>query len=343
MSTTLTPHGPQSPLHLWQECATAWLERKRARSESDRTAEIYERTLAAFFAACPKHPADVLPQDVLAFATSPSRKDGNPPAKATVNHRVAVVSSLYAFACTKHMVVVEGAMRPLASFNPALAVDRSKVEAYGTSKAGHSTDLRAMLNLIPRDVAGLRDRALILCYLLTGRRLQEIATLRWGDLEIPGHGQRRVPPDTHKPPIVHIGRTKGGDSLTMELPREAWTALQAALLADGRWGRLGDHDPLFTALKGQRSAPLTAQAVWSIIRSRLGLHPHQLRHTFAQQMWQLGADVREIQALLGHKNIATTQIYLGKLEVKRNPYADELAGLFLDAVPAATQRKRRRG
>jgi site-specific recombinase XerD len=46
-------------------------------------------------------------------------------------------------------------------------------------------------------------------------------------------------------------------------------------------------------------------------------------------MWELGADVRQIQALLGHKNLATTEIYLGRLEVKSNPFADRLAAAFL--------------
>ena len=306
----------------WQACAAAWLERKRSRSGSERTATIYERAVRDFFAACRKAPAEVLPQDVLAFATRPNGKNGKPVTQTTINHRIAIVSSFYGFA-TRYLIARDGAARPLASFNPAAALDRATVQAYAHSKAGRLDDIRAQIRLIPADVAGLRDRALILCYLLTGRRLQEIATLRWGDLEVTGSS------GPTEQAVLRIARVKGGEVLTLALPREAWTALRAYLNADGRWSHLAAQEPLFVALRGDGRTALTAKSVWVIIRQRLGLHPHQLRHTFARQMWELGADVRQIQALLGHKNLATTEIYLGRLEVKANPFADRLAAAFL--------------
>ncbi len=283
---------------------------------------IYERSLRAFFAHCRKAPADVLPQDVLAYATGPNGKNGKAVTQTTINHRIAVVSSFFGFA-TRYLVVRDGAARPLASFNPAAALDRATVQAYAHSKAGHLDDIRAQIRRIPGDVAGLRDRALILCYLLTGRRLQESARLRWGDLSVHGTG------GPAEQAVLRIGRVKGGEVLTLALPREAWLALRAYLEADGRWGHLVPADPLFVALRGDQRTPLTAKSVWVIIRQRLGLHPHQLRHTFARQMWELGADVRQIQALLGHKHLATTEVYLGRLEVKANPFADRLAVAFL--------------
>ncbi len=321
--TKLVPITNDDPaLANWQACAAAWLERKRSRSGSERTATIYERTVGGFFVACRKAPADVLPQDVLAFATQPNGKNGKPVTQTTINHRIAVISSFYGFA-TRYLVVHDGAARPLAVFNPASALDRATVQAYARSKAGRLDDIRAQIRLIPGDIAGLRDRALILCYLLTGRRLQEIATLRWGDLEVSGLGGRE------NQAVLRIGRVKGGEVLTLALPREAWTAVRSYLDAAGRWNHLAAADPIFVALRGDQGRPLTAKSVWVIIRQRLGLHPHQLRHTFARQMWELGADVRQIQALLGHKNLATTEIYLGRLEVKANPFADRLAAAFL--------------
>ena len=206
----------------------------------------------------------------------------------------------------------------LARFNPARAIDRPRIEAYEGSKAGNAADIRAQIRKIPDDLAGLRDKALVLCYLLTGRRLQEIVALRWGDMEPNGATA-----------VLRIARVKGGETARTELPAEAWTAVQAYLLADGRARGLAPTAAVFTRLQGQAGAPLSRQAVWQIIRDRLGLHPHQLRHTYAQQLWALGADVCEIQALLGHKHLATTQRYLGKLELPRNPYAGELAGVFL--------------
>ncbi len=102
---------------------------------------------------------------------------------------------------------------------------------------------------------------------------------------------------------------------------------QAALAALDRWlaVRSGPHSPpacqapgegepaLFIGPRGQR---MTAQAVWKVLRERslrAGLaspvHPHMLRHSFASHVLQSSGDLRAVQELLGHANIATTQVY----------------------------------
>lgn len=73
-----------------------------------------------------------------------------------------------------------------------------------------------------------------------------------------------------------------------------------------------DHQKLLVSVRGQ---PLTRIAVWQIVRRNaaaagLGkIHPHMLRHSFATHLLMGGADLRVVQELLGHADIATTQIY----------------------------------
>ena len=80
-----------------------------------------------------------------------------------------------------------------------------------------------------------------------------------------------------------------------------------ARFEDGR-----DRDRLFLSHTGR---PLERVAVWQIVRraaTRAGLkdvHPHVLRHSFATHLLAGGADLRVVQELLGHRDIATTQIY----------------------------------
>ncbi|WP_332816241.1 tyrosine recombinase XerC [Ramlibacter sp.] len=104
---------------------------------------------------------------------------------------------------------------------------------------------------------------------------------------------------------------KGSKRRTVPIGRKAAQALQ-------RWLALrpqlaGEAPALFTGRGGKR---LSAQAIWLRLRQRslrAGLatpvHPHMLRHSFASHVLQSSGDLRAVQELLGHANIATTQVY----------------------------------
>ena len=80
---------------------------------------------------------------------------------------------------------------------------------------------------------------------------------------------------------------------------------------------------LFLSVRGK---PLTTQVVWSIVKCANGAaSPHMLRHSCATHMVEHGADLRSVQTILGHADIATTQVYthvaLKRLkEVHRMPH-----------------------
>ena len=84
-------------------------------------------------------------------------------------------------------------------------------------------------------------------------------------------------------------------------------------MADPNWLELQDESALFLNHRGHR---LTRQGLWLIIKKyveEVGINasvtPHTLRHSFAAHLLDSGANVREVQGLLGHANVSTTQVY----------------------------------
>jgi len=146
---------------------------------------------------------------------------------------------------------------------------------------------------------GLRDAAIIETLYATGLRVSELASLRVEDVNL-------------KKGIVRcVG--KGNKERVVPLGRQARRRLKAYLRvrADMLKGRSTDR--LFIS---RRARGMSRQRVWEVVRylaRQAGITepvtPHTLRHSFATHMLDRGADLRAVQEMLGHANIATTQVY----------------------------------
>jgi integrase/recombinase XerC len=142
---------------------------------------------------------------------------------------------------------------------------------------------------------GVRDRAMLELFYSSGLRLSELIGLRWIDLNL-DDGEVRVLGKGSKTRIVPVGR-------------HAITALRALGEAEGR----APESPIFRGRGGAAISPRTVQARLKHLALANGfakhVHPHLLRHTFASHMLESSGDLRAVQELLGHADIATTQIY----------------------------------
>ena len=155
------------------------------------------------------------------------------------------------------------------------------------------------------DPAALRDRALLEIAYSSGLRLAELVGLNRGDLDRAG-GLLRVRGKGRRERIVPVG-----DSALRQLERylgarDAGTAPRPPATARG-------DEPVFVGPAGRRLSGRTVQRVvqrrLGEVAGGLGVTPHALRHSFASHLLDRGADLRAIQELLGHRSLASTQVY----------------------------------
>ena len=145
--------------------------------------------------------------------------------------------------------------------------------------------------------AALRDHAILELLYAGGLRVGEIVSLRQEDLRLEAAS-------------VQV-RGKGDKERIVPIGRSAIEALEA-YVQRGRPGLLragaGMQRILFLSVRGNA---LTTQVVWSMVRGVSGgkASPHKLRHSMATHMVEHGADLRTVQTVLGHADIATTQVY----------------------------------
>lgn len=247
-------------------------------------------------------------------------------APSTANLRLAVLSSFYAYALRQGLLHGE---------NPIPRVERRKVQAYAHARPLNYGDLAAQLDAIDRTTpAGLRDYAVLVLALYTGRRLSELAAMRQGDLVV-----RKTQVEITWP------RCKGGKVMHDDLPLRGEAGIAAqALLAWLGWlaqdapapeqhavGFRRPDAPVWISLarNGTYGQPLSIRSIATICEERLGTSKvHALRHTFARALEDAGAKVSDIQARLGHASLDTTGRYLAQMHQGENPYLTRLASLY---------------
>jgi len=161
--------------------------------------------------------------------------------------------------------------------------------------------VEALLNAPDTDTAlGLRDRAMLEVLYASGMRVSELTAI-----EMPNMNFRQG--------LVRVTGKGGKDRLT-PLGEQALDWLQQWCDGPRRdWLGQPPGDALFISSRG---TALTRQAVWHRIRAHARqagisspVSPHKLRHSFATHLLDHGADLRVVQLLLGHADLATTQIY----------------------------------
>ena len=270
-----------------QEAVDAFLiELRVERGLSPLTIAAYRRDLAQFATHAGDRWRDD-PQALIDFVAALQR-DGM--RGSTQARKSAAVRSFYGFAlreglATRDIPALVDAPRPGSYLPDVLAPD----------------DVVRILDAPPADdPAGIRDRAILELLYGCGLRVSELVGLDADRVDLPnqqlrvigkGNKERRVPMGDEARERLH--RYRSG-------PRLSWTA-----------GR-----PVAAEFVSSRGRRMTRESVWRLVRrwteaAGVGerVTPHTFRHSFATHLLEGGADLRVVQALLGHASISTTQLY----------------------------------
>lgn len=185
----------------------------------------------------------------------------------------------------------------LASDNPALDI-RAPKSGRRLPRVADVDQLNQLLDGQPDDPLEVRDLCMFELMYSSGLRLAELASLDLDTVDLRG-GEVRVVGKGGKERLLPVGR-KAIAAI------EEWLRHRVALANEG-------ETALFVSQRGERLSHRSIQARlsrWGISRGAdQKLHPHLLRHSFASHMLESSGDLRAVQELLGHADIATTQVY----------------------------------
>lgn len=162
-----------------------------------------------------------------------------------------------------------------------------------------------------RTTTGLRDKAALELFYACGLRASELAGLRLEDLHFEDGVVRCVGKGDKERLVPVSERAVAATRVWLEKGRPLWAG-RGGRGKGGKKGAVGARTVLLSA----RGGPLCRETVWRIVRGAAReagiakrIYPHLLRHSFASHLLAGGASLRTIQELLGHADIATTQIY----------------------------------
>jgi integrase/recombinase XerC len=278
----------------WDRSLYAFLAEKQQRTGSMRTVNAYAGMLRDFFSRAGKTPDVVGPQDAFAWAYGVGLS-GKQPSSTTVNARIACLSSYFRFLVRMEMV----------GSNPCERLERPRPK-QATPRGLGADQLRRLLACLPATSVGLRDRAIILTLVLTGRRRAEVLALRAGDItEESGR-------------VLYAYRGKGGKTGRRELPLPAYQSIRGWLSSTGR--DIASMNPNDSLWPGKGDAGITTGLFYGNLRRYLaaaGLPPsgvHVLRHAAAKLRRDAGQSIEEVSHFLDHSSLAVTSVYLRRIE-----------------------------
>lgn len=229
-------------------------------------------------------------------------------AKSSINHRLSALRSFFDYLLKEEFI----------KDNPFKLIESQKVGQRNPDFLFQEEMIDLLDSIETKDDLGIRNKAMLELMYASGLRCSEVANLQVSDIDF---NQMVV--------LVH---GKGGKDRYVPFHEYArdWLIKYIDEARNNLMIKNEGHNFIFVNKFGN---PLTNRGIENIVDrvtfkydATKKIHPHTIRHSFATHLLNAGADIRTVQELLGHKNLATTQVYthiskehLKKVYMKTHP------------------------
>jgi integrase len=297
-------------IRLWANSSTLVESSRRDDLLRDK-----QKALDSFFSFVKKHPAEVRPSDIQAWQ---AELGGKGLRASTIYARICFLSSFYEWAMRDPELDQHIGKNPVHQARPCAP------KAYQTESVKSLTDeeLDKLVSVVAKkaetgELVGKRDYAILLLFMATGMRRQEVLSLRGKDVKTD---------DT----LVLTNRIKGGTYVGREVDDpQVKDALLDYLRSAKRLEVFRTDGPLWTRhdKAGRPGAALSSHSYVKNLKryaKDAGIekfHMHQTRHTFARIVAEETGSIIETQDALNHSNPSTTRIYVQRIAVKKDRHS----------------------
>lgn len=243
-------------------------------------------------------------------------------ALSTINRKMTSLSSFYTYMCKRHIGVM--------TYNPFQEIKRMRYNKRHSSTRCLTKDevqdyVRVAMD--GDDILSQRNRIIFMLLATTGLRRSEITTLKIGDITT-----------THGKTIIKIVR-KGQQEGMIVLSSAVVAFIKEYISARGL--TMADKDKYLVvshSTNGSEGKKISPQTVYNIVKdlsAKAGVDytdvsPHSFRHTFITESLHLGAKLEDIQDMVGHADISTTQRYDHTNRIIENSTSDALTDRFMN-------------
>ncbi len=270
----------------------------KTKKSSINTLSAYQRDLSAFadhISTAYMLVTDVSNEDIDNYKASLLKKGFS---ASSVSRAMSSIRGFYKYLCINGKI----------SKDPSKSVKNEKVEKKDFEILTSNEVEILLAQPDTRSVKGIRDKAMLEVMYATGMKVTELVSLKFSDVNmklgfVMCHGN-----ESHK------------HDRTIFLYPAAIKAVKEYIDNSRKMLDSGDDDSLFLNING---SGMTRQGFWKILKGYAKdagisktITPHTLRHSFATHLLENGADINDIKEILGHSDIASTQVYANYIKSK---------------------------